>query len=143
MIHGSIHTFWQQGFAQNNAKRKVWKKAYMFQKQQPETQRLVFQKKTNVSCLTYTIRYLTYNIKYSTYDSAYFIHLMLYIKQGIQNCCFAQQNMLLLLPIFAIRLCGQHRRCGCLAAGPDTRPGRCGRHGLCRRYLAASLRSEQ
>ena len=41
VIPGSIRTFWYKRFAQNNEKCKVQKKAYMSQKQQPTTQRLI------------------------------------------------------------------------------------------------------
>ena len=39
-----MRIFWWQGFAKDNERRKVRKKAYMSQKQQPETQKLICQK---------------------------------------------------------------------------------------------------
>ena len=50
MILWSIRTFWYEGSAENKKKMNVHDKMYIFQKQQPESQSVIFQKKVEISC---------------------------------------------------------------------------------------------
>ena len=45
MLLWSIRTFWYKGSAENKKKSQVRKKCYIFQKQQPKTQRLIWGEK--------------------------------------------------------------------------------------------------
>ena len=55
MILWSIRTFWYKGSAENTKKKHVRKKAYISQKQQPETQSVFFQKQIEIWCIKVNI----------------------------------------------------------------------------------------